>query len=176
MFDKVKSFFHQHPIESALLGGVAIIALYFAFKPAANSGQASQEAQLQNAYFQAEGIPAQSNAAVQVATIQSSAQTAQTQIAANVSTTNATTYANEATAINSSNNNSAVAALPYATENSLIDALMGVSQQTTTTSKSSSGFFGIGAGSNTTTAPTSAANDAASYLEELVNGLQVGNG
>ena len=166
----VKTFFHAHPIESALLGGVGLIALYLAFKPS-GGGQASQEAALQNSYFQAESIQAQSNAAVQVAGITSSAQTAQTQIAANVSTTNATTYANEAVAINNSNNNSAVSALPYATESNLISALSGVAGQTATTSSSSSGFFGIGGGSKTTVAPTSAAVSAGNYLDELVNGL-----
>lgn len=170
--EHIKAFFHKHPIESALLGGVAIIALYLAFKPSASSGQASQEAALQSDYFQAEGIQAQSNAAVQVAGITTSATTAQTQIAANASTTNATTYANLDTTINAQNNNTAVAALPFAEESQVIDALAGVSGQTTTTSSVSndSGFFGIDAssGSNTTTTPTTAASHAADYLEELI--------
>lgn len=174
-----KAFFHKHPIESALLGGVAIIALYIAFKPAPTAAD-NGEAQLQADYFQAEGIQAQSNAAVQVAGITTSAQTAQTQIAADVSTTNATTYANLDEAINTSNNQTAVASLPYAEESQLIDALAGLSGQsvTTTSSSSSGGFFGIGAGSsnNTTTKPTDAASHAADYLESLVNGLYSGNG
>jgi hypothetical protein len=178
--ESIKAFFHKHPIESALLGGVAVIALYLALKPTGNSGAANQEAQLQADYFQAEGIQAQSNAAVQIAGITTSAQTAQTQIAANASTTNATTYANLDEAINESNNNTAVAALPYATENNLISALAGVTNQTTTTSTSSndSGFFGIGAssGTNTTTTPTIAATNAAQYLDELSNGLFAHNG
>lgn len=181
--EHIKAFFHKHPVESALLGGVAVIALYFAFKPApasANNG----EAQLQADYFAAEGIQAQSNAAVQVAGITTSAQTAQTQIAAGVSTTNATTYANLDEQINDSNNQAAVSALPYETENNLIGALEGISGQTTssstTTGSSTSGFLGIGAGSDTktvnTSAPTSAAQHAADYLESLTNGLFPGNG
>lgn len=171
--EHIKAFFHKHPIESALLGVVGIIALYFAFKPAPAS---NGEAQLQQDYFAAEGIQAQSNAAVQVATINTGAQTAQTQIAANVSTANATTYANLDEAINTSNNNSAVAALPYAEESNLIAALSGVTNQTQSKSSSSSGFFGIGAGNSTTVTPTPAATNAANYLDELVNGLHVGNG
>lgn len=177
--EAIKSFLHKHPIESVLLGGVALIALYVAFKPApaaADNGQA----QLQADYFQAEGIQAQSNAAIQVAGITTSAQTAQTAIAADVSKTNATTYANLSENINTSNNNAAVAALPYHEEDSLIAALSGLSGQsvTTTTQNSDSGFFGIGAssGSKTTTTPTNAASHAADYLESLVNGLFAGNG
>lgn len=176
----IKEFFHKHPIESALLAGVAVIALYFALKPSSGNAAANQEAQLQNAYFQAESIQAQSNAAVQVAGITTSAQTAQTQIAANASTQNATTYANADVAINADNNQSAVAALPYAEESNLINALAGVASQTqTTTSQSSSGgFFGIGAhsGTTTTTAPTQAAQSAGQYLSELTNGLFAHNG
>lgn len=175
----IKEFFHKHPVESALLGGVAVIALYFALKPSGNSA-ANQEAALQNAYFQAEGIQAQSNAAVQVAGITTSAQTAQEQIAANASTTNATTYANADVAINASNNQAAVSALPYATETHLIDTLGAVASQTqtTTSSHSSSGFFGIGAGggTTTTTTPTQAAQSAGEYLSELTNGLFSHNG
>lgn len=164
-----KTFLHAHPIESTVIGGAIVIALYIILKPAkaTDNGQA----QLQNAYFQAEGIQAQSNAAVQIASIQTSAQTAQTSIAADVSKSNATTYANEAVTINASNNNSAVAALPYAEEGNLISALYGVSQQTATTTSKSNGFFGIGGSNKTITAPTQAANDASSYLDELVNGL-----
>lgn len=169
--ENVTGFFHKHPIESVLLGGVAIIALYVAFKPSGASNQASQEAALQANYFNAESIQAQSNAAVQVADITTSATTAQTQIAANTSTANATTYANEAMEINDSNNNSAVAALPFASEDNLISALYGVSQQTSTTTSKSNGFFGIGGSNKTTTAPTTAANSASSYLDELVNEL-----
>lgn len=181
MFDRIKTFFHAHPIESVLLGGVAILALYFALRPSSSTNAAAtQEGQLQNAYFQAESIQAQSNAAVQVAGITTSAQTAQTQIAANASTANATTYADEDTAINASNNNTAVAALPFAEESNLIGALSGVASQTSTTTNnnSSSGFFGIGAGnsSSTTVAPTTAANNAGEYLDELVNGSFTANG
>ena len=175
MLEQAKHFLHAHPIESTIIGGVAVIALYIALKPApaaSNSGEAA----LQNAYFQAEGIQAQSNAAVQVASITTSAQTAQTQIAADASTATATTYANEQTAINSSNNNAAIASLPYQTENSLIQALLGVAGQTQSSSSSSGGFFGIGAGTKTSTGPTPAASSAAEYLSELVNGLHASNG
>ncbi len=178
--EHIKAFFHKHPIESALLGGVAIIALYLALKPSPASNGNSQEAALQQAYFQAEGIQAQSNAAIQVAGITTSAQTAQTQIAANASTTNATTYANLDTTINAQNNNTAIASLPYAEESQLIDALAGVSSQSTTTTSQNtdSGFLGIGAGSSasTTTAPTAAASHAADYLASLSNGLFAQNG
>lgn len=177
--EKIKAFLHAHPIESALLCGVAVIALYVAFKPPKNSG-ASQEAQLQQAYFAAESIQAQSNAAVQVAGIETSAQTSQTAIAADVSKTNASTYASLSRDINASNNQAAVSALPYAEESHLIDALLGVSEQATTRSSTNndSGFFGIGAssGSSSTTTPTSAAMHAADYLENLTNGLHAGNG
>jgi hypothetical protein len=178
--EHIKAFFHNHPIESVLLGGVAIIALYLAFKPASASSANNGEAQLQQDYFQAEGIQAQSNAAIQVAGITTSATTAQTQIAANASTANATTYANEDEAINTSNNNTAVAALPYAEESNLIGALSGVASQTSTTTSqgSSGGFLGIGASNSTstTTAPTQAANSAGEYLDELLNGSFSANG
>lgn len=175
--ERIKAFFHAHPIESAILGVVAIFALYLALRPAPKS---NGEAALQQDYFAAEGIQAQSNAAVQVATINNSGQTARTQIAADVSTTNAATYAGLDEAINTSNNNTAIAALPYAEESSLIGALSGVASQTkTTTSNSSdSGFFGLGAGnsSSTTVAPTLAAQNAGEYLSSLAGGLFAHNG
>ena len=178
--EKFKAFFHKHPIESALLGGVALIALYIAIRPSSNNSGASQEAALQNAYFQAESIQAQSNAAVQIAGITTSAQTVQTQIAANVSTHNADTYAALDQAVNESNNQAAVAALPYQEESYLIQALSGVAgqTQTSTINKANSGFLGIGASqsSTTTTTPTTAASHAADYLNELVNGLFASNG
>lgn len=181
--EHIKALLHKHPVEAVLLGGVALIALYYALSGSGSSSAnaaATQEGQLQNAYFQAESIQAQSNAAVQVAGITTSAQTAQTQIAANASTANATTYANEDVAINASNNQAAVSALPYAEESDLISALSGVASQTSTTTSqgSSSGFFGIGGGSSssTTTAPTQAAQSAGEYLDSLENGLFAVNG
>jgi hypothetical protein len=177
--EHIKAFFHKHPIESALLAGVAVIALYFALKPAPASSN-NGEAQLQQDYFAAEGIQAQSNAAIQVAGITTSAQTAQTKIAADTSTANANIYATLDQNINASNNNTAIAALPYAEESQVINALSGVSSQTVTKSSSSSsgGFFGIGAGSNnsTTTTPTDAATHAGDYLASLANGLFAHNG
>jgi hypothetical protein len=176
MLEHVKAFFHRHPVESALLAGVAVIALYYALKPSAASSGQSQEAQLQADYFQAEGIQAQSNAAVQIAGITTSAQTSQTQINDTAAQNIATTYANENTAVNASNNALSAAALPYAEQATLIQGLTSVAGQTTTTQKSSSGFLGIGAGSKTTVAPTQAALDASHYLGELVNGSFAMNG
>ena len=177
--EHIKAFFHNHPIESALLGGVAIIALYLALKPAPASSN-NGEAQLQQDYFAAEGIQAQSNAAVQIAGINDSGLTSRTKIAADASTTNAATYAALDTTINAQNNNTAIASLPYAEESQLIDALAGVSSQsvTTTSQNTDSGFFGIGAGSSasTTTTPTPAASHAADYLASLSNGLFAHNG
>ena len=174
--EHIKAFFHKHPLESALLGGVAIIALYLALKPSPAASANSGETALQQDYFQAESIQAQSNAAVQVAGITTSAQTAQTKIAADASTTQATTYANLDETINASNNQAAVSALPFDEEDSLIQALTGVASQTETTSSSSGGFFGIGAGSKTKTGPTAGATSAADYLASLGNGLFAVNG
>jgi hypothetical protein len=168
--ENVKAFFHKHPIESALLGGAAIIALYIAFKPRASS-DGGQEAALQNAYFQAEAIQAQSGAAIQVANIQAGRDTAIAKLAADTSTTNATTWANEDIAVTNSNNDAAIAGYPYALQAGVINSLASIAGQTQTTQKSSSGFFGIGASNKTTTQPTQAALSASEYLNEIANGL-----
>ena len=173
--DNIKEFFNKHPIESAILGVVTLIALYYAFRPAPSSGNADQAA-LQNAYFQAEGLQAQSGAAIQIANINAGRDTAIATLAADVSKTNATTWANENTAITESNNQTAVAAFPYQLESSLIGSLTTVAGQTQTTKKSSSGFFGIGGGSKEITSPTPGALSASQYLSELANGLFAHNG
>jgi hypothetical protein len=176
--EKIKVFFHAHPVESALLAGVALIALYFAFKPApaSNSGQSADEAALQNSYFQAEAIQAQSNSAVSVAQITANQNVALGTLAANTSTANATTYANEDEAVTNSNNAAATAAYPYETENNLIASLSSIAGQTQTTSSHSSGFFGIGGGSSTNTTSTQGAVNAENYLNELANSLYASNG
>lgn len=180
--EKIKEFFHKHPIETALLGGVALIALYYAlFSSGSSNSGASQEAALQQDYFQAEGIQAQSNAAVQIAGIQTSAATSQNATNDATAQTLATTYANENEAINTSNNNTAVASLPYAEESNLIDALSAVASQppVTTSTKVGGinlGLFRFGGGTHTTTQSTQAASSASDYLGELANGLFAQNG
>jgi hypothetical protein len=175
--ENVKAFFHKHPIESALLGTVAIIALYFALRtPASSSGNNGAEAALQNAYFQAEGIQAQSGAAIQVANIQAGRDTAIATLGADVSKSNATTWANENMFNTQSNNQTAVAAYPYQVENNIINSLSDIAGQTQTVAKQSSGFFGIGAGNKVVTSPTPGALSASQYLAELANGLYAHNG
>jgi hypothetical protein len=173
------SFVKEHPVESALLAGVSLIVLYVVFAGGSSSNDGGQAA-LQNAYFNAESIQAQSGAEIQVANINAGRDTALATIASNASTTNNTTWAAADQAINASNNQAAIAALPYAEESNLISALAGLSSQTQTTqsNKSSSGFFGIGASNKTTvkTSPTPAAESAAQYLETIVNGLFSFNG
>jgi hypothetical protein len=175
MMEKLTAFAKTHPTETALLGGVALIALYFVFFSGGSSSSGnSEQAALQNAYFQAEGLQAQSGAAIQVANINANAATSLAQIQSANDQFDNSTWATADQAINASNNQAATAALPYAEESNLISALAGVSSQTVTTSKQSSsgGFLGIGAGSSskTTTQPTSAALNAAQYLEELAAG------
>lgn len=180
--EKIGSFVKAHPVQTALMAGAAVVVLYFVLGGGGSSSSSgsNQEAALQNAYFQAEGLQAQSGAAIQVANINASAATDQAQIAATTSVANNTTWANTDLGITESNNQSATAALPYATEDNLISALSGIASQTqtTTTQKKSSGFFGIGGGSSaiTTTAPTTAALNAANYLSELSNGNFAMNG
>lgn len=180
--NKIVSYAKEHPIATALMAGVAIVAVFYftSAGSSSSSGQSSDQLALQNAYFQAEGLQAQSGAAIQVANINASAATDQAQIAATTSVANNTTWANTDLGITQSNNQSATAALPYAEEDNLISALSGIASQTQTTSTAnkSSGFFGIGAGSSavTTTAPTTAALNAANYLSELSNGNFASNG
>lgn len=181
--EKVTAFFHKHPVESALLAAVAVIALYFAFKPSASSGANNQQAALQNAYFQAEGLQAQSGAAIQVANINAGRDVAIAGIAGSTSTANATTYANESVANTAANDAAQTAGYPYqiqaaqiGVQNNAITQLGTVAGQTQTVTNSSSGFFGIGGGSSTSTSSTAAATSAASYLAELANGNFTMNG
>jgi len=180
--EKITAFVKSHPVETALLGGVALIALYFAFAGSGSSdnGAATAEANLQNSYFQAEAIQAQAGASEEDTYLTTQAQTAQTQIAANVQMNSDNVWSQADVAMNASNNATATAALPYAEESNLIDALAGIASQTTTTqtTKNNSGFFGIGGGSSTTTktASTAAAISASNYLNELANGFFTMNG
>lgn len=175
--NKVISFAKEHPAQVALLAGVAVLAVFYFMggSGSSNSGQASQEAALQNAYFQAEAIQAQSGASIQNTNTKAAAAVAINQQNVGASTANATTWASEATAVNASNNAAATAALPYATEDQLIGALANVSSQTQTTTSKSGGFFGIGGGSKQVTTSTPAAISASNYLDELVNGLYAGH-
>lgn len=173
--EKVTHFISAHPGQAALFGGVAVLALIYFFGRGNSGGQNTGDAALRNAYFQAEAIQAQSGAAIQVANIQAGRDTALATIGTQGKIADDTLWSNTSLAITQSNNQTAVAALPYATENNLIGALAGVASQTktTTTQKSNSGFFGIGGGSSqsTTVAPTDAALHAGDYLSTLANGL-----
>jgi hypothetical protein len=177
---KITSFIKGHPVETALLAGVAAIALYYLYASNSSSSGANQEAALQNAYFQAEGLQAQAGAAIQVANINANAATTLNQQNTNASVVNNSTWATADTTISESNNQTATAALPYAEESDLIGALAGVASQTSTTTQqsSSSGFLGIGGGSSssTTTGPTASALAAGNYLDELSNGNYPSNG
>lgn len=162
----------DHPVESVIVGGAAVLALFYVFRsPSGNASDAAQESALQNAYFQAEAIQAQSGAAVQTAQISANQNVAIAKLAADTQQNSDTLWSANSLAVTQSNNDAQTAALPYMTESALIDALAGVSQQTQTTKKASSGFLGIGASQKSVTTSTPAAIQASDYLSELAHGM-----
>lgn len=171
--EKLTHLIKEHPMQSVLLGGVAIIALLYIYgKTSGGSTQSSSDnGAAQNAYFNAENIQAQTGAAVQIANINASASTANTQLTTAADVANNTTWAAADTSMATIQGQTATAALPYAEESTLIDALAGISTQTQTTTSKSNGFFGIGGSNKTVTSPTANATTATDFLAQLVNGL-----
>jgi hypothetical protein len=172
------SVIKEHPVEALLLGGVALVALYYLF--AGSGGSSNPNAAVDAAYFQATAQQAQAGDALQAVQIQTQGQTDLATIAANASQANNTTWANTDLSITQSNNQAATAAAPYAAEESLYNALEGVASlpgSTETVTSKSTGFFGLGGGSKTTSTyvPNPAATAAGSELASLVN-YNINNG
>lgn len=168
----------SHPVEAGAIvfvGGLAAIFLLRAFSGGGGSSPSGDPNAA--AYYAAESAQGQAGDALQAVQIQSQAQTAQTQIAADASVTNNTTWAGTDLATTQSNNATLIATAPYALQNNLISSLAGVASipgatVTTQSSESDGGFFGLGASTSSSTnsvyQPNPAALDASGLLKELV--------
>jgi len=179
---KILEWAKSHPLET---GGIVFVgglgALYFLgfFSSGSSSGNA-QATDDTAAYYAAESAQAQAGDELQAVQIQSNAATAQTALndAATVSTND--TWASTNLATTQSNNATSIALAPYQVQETAYNDLAAVASQppvvtTTTSSNSSSGFFGIGAGSSTSTNQTVSPNQAADTSAELLGEL-VSNG
>lgn len=178
MFNPIEYVKHN-PVVGGL--GVFVIGLgalyllgFFKSAPADNGA---------GAYYSAVVADAQSGNQLQETYVTSAAATAQAQIAADAYSNVQTTWAGTQLGITNSNNATAlglqanqnstnIALAPYQTENTLINNLGSVAGQTTQTSSSSNGFFGIGAGSNTTVAPTPLATSSGEALANLLKDME----
>lgn len=167
--EKLKAFVKSHPMETALLAGVSLVALYYLFS-SGSGGEQSQQGALQSAYFAAETTQAQTGAAIQVANINAGASVAEAQLAAGTQQNSDNVWSSTALAETQSNNQAATSALPYAAEDNIVNALSNVASQTQTSQTKSSGFFGLGAGAKSVTTSTPAAMQASTYLDEIAAG------
>lgn len=180
----VTSFAKEHPVELGV--GVAVVglgALYVLGFFSSSSSPGGVDPNLASAFYGAQAQEAASGNALQMTEINAKTAEAIAQIEGGVSTTNATTWANTDLAMTVSNNQTAMAAAPYAVESDAISAYAAIASlppTTTTTTKKSSGFLGLGAlfggGSKSTVTkqtPNPAAVNAAQNLSTLINGLYV---
>jgi hypothetical protein len=176
-----------HPIPTAVGAAAAGLLLYYVLTrggagSSSAAGQiASANATATSAYYAAEGQQGAAGDQLQQTMIEAQAATAINQSNNQTSVTNNTTWANADLAETQSTNQAALAAAPYATEDSLISTLGAVASLPPTTSTStskSSGFLGIGGGTKTTTTvtPNPAATSAASELQNLETLFYPSNG
>lgn len=166
----VTGFAKQHPIETgAIVVGVGLAVLWL--MSSGSSSGASGGDQLASAFYTAQANEAASGNALQAHQIDANAAVAIAGLQADVSKTNATTWATTDLQMNASNNQAATAGFPYAVEAEAIGAFAQVaSLPPLTTQKKSSGFFGIGASKSISQTPNPIALNASSYLANIIGG------
>lgn len=172
-FGEIGTFAQSHPVAIGV--GVFAIGGLFLLMRGRSSAPAPNTAGV-DSYFAAQAAQSQAGAAIQIATLETAAQTAQTKTLADASVANNTTWANADVSMTQSNNQASMAAAPYAFESQLVDALATVAATpgTVTTSKSS-GFFGIGGGSKQNVTFSPASIQAGNLLSSFANGFYPGH-
>lgn len=146
------------------------------FSPSAAASGATDNSAAVGSYYDAVNADAQANAAEVIAHDQTTAATAQAQIGADAYTQTQTLWANTSLAVTNSNNNAAIASLPFAEEEEIVSTLGQLaSLPGLTTAEKDDGFLGIGGGSSVTTTPNPVAGNAANGLFQYLDGHVVGH-
>ena len=168
----------KHPLivgAGVFVGGLVVLGMLGVFS--SGSGQApSGDASEVQGYFAAESAQAQAGDQVDIAAITTQGATQQAYLNDNASMNINSTWATAQTSMNASNNAAALAAAPFQVQTAIAGALGQIASApptTVTNSSSSSGFFGIGAGSKTTTSviPNAGSSQAVGALTSWLGDL-----